>query len=73
MSLTKCSWATEIVPASQRSPTSCRKGSTTPVTAPDSGTSQRSLAMATSAASASKVSTAAHSSSAVVVMLTDAR
>ena len=33
--LTKCSWATEIVPASQRSPTSCRKGSTTPVTAPD--------------------------------------
>ncbi len=70
MSLTKCSWATDRVPASQRSPTSRRKGSTTPVTAPDSGTSQKSRARAISAVSASKVSTAAQSSSVVVVMVT---
>ena len=69
MSLAKCSWATERVPASQRSPTSCRKGSTTPTTAPESGTSHSSLAMAISAASASKASTAAQSSSEVVVVV----
>ncbi len=67
MSLTKCSWATDRVPDSHRSPTSWRKGSTTPTTAPESGTSHRSLAIATSADSASKVSTAAQSSSLVVV------
>ena len=67
MSLTKCSWATDRVPDSHRSPTSWRNGSTTPTTAPESGTSHRSLAMAISAASASKVSTAAQSSSLVVV------